>query len=100
MKLIYAYHSKEDVFAILSHNLSDADAEQQLQEMRRAKIPAYALEQPRTHKTMDTDHCGSCVRRVLKALEMKTISSSKKIARTDANLAQTIRRRERPKRRT
>ncbi|HZQ05876.1 MAG TPA: hypothetical protein VFD70_04800 [Anaerolineae bacterium] len=72
MKLICAYDTKEDTFAILSHNLSDTDAEQQLREMRSAKIPAYTLDQPRTHNSMDPDQCASCVRLVLKTIKPKT----------------------------
>lgn len=86
MKLICAYDTKEDTFAILSHNLSVADAEQQLREMRSAKIPAYSLNQPRTHNSMHPDHCPSCVRLVLKAIKSKTPNPSQdnQIARTRA----------------
>lgn len=77
MKLICAHDSKEDTFAILSHNLSDTDAEQQLQEMRSAKIPAYTLDQPSTHNSTDPDQCASCIRLVLKTLKPKTDRRSK-----------------------
>jgi len=77
MKLICAYDTKEDTFAILSHNLSDTDAKQQLREMRSAKIPAYTLDQPRTHNSMDPDQCASCVRLVLNTLKPKRDRCSK-----------------------
>lgn len=76
MKLLYAYDRKEDTFAILSHNLSDADAEEQLKEMRRKKIPVYALNQSRAHDSMDPDDCSSCLRLVLKTLKPKSVNRS------------------------
>ena len=72
MKLLYAYDPKEDAFAILSHNLSDADAQEQLKEIRKEKVPVYALNQPRAHNTIDPDHCPSCAKLVLRMLKQET----------------------------
>lgn len=72
MKLLYMYDRKEDAFAIVSHNLNDADAQEQLKEMRKEKIPVYALDQPRAHDSMEPDACSRCVRLVQKMLKQET----------------------------
>ncbi len=77
MKLIYTYDPTEDVFATISHNLSDGDADQQRQEMRGAGLPAYTLKQPRVHQTTDAGQCASCARLVRKALSPKPAGDSK-----------------------
>lgn len=72
MKLLYAFDRNEDTFAILSHNLSDTDAQEQLKEIRKEKVPVYALNQPRAHNTIDPDHCPSCAILVLRMLKQET----------------------------
>lgn len=72
VKLLYVYDRNEDAFAILSHNLSDADVQEQLEEIRKEKVPVYALNQPRAHNTIDPDHCPSCAILVLRMLKQET----------------------------
>ncbi len=64
MKIVVLYYAKTDTYMVVDHNLDDAAAESECQQLRRDKFPTFTLEQKGKHRAQDPEDCKACSRLV------------------------------------
>jgi hypothetical protein len=64
LKLILLFNSRDESFTVVSHNLSEGDADGEIKRLRGEELPAYSLAQSGEHAAADAESCRACARDV------------------------------------
>jgi hypothetical protein len=57
---VMLFSPKDETITFLDHNLSWEEARQQVDHLRRQRMPAFLTTQHRRHPAVDVDWCPSC----------------------------------------
>ncbi len=62
MKAVVLYYRKTDTYMVVDHNLEDAEAERECEQLRADNFPALTLTQKGKHRAKDAEDCKACSR--------------------------------------
>jgi hypothetical protein len=71
MKLIMLFNVRDGSFAVVDHNVPDAEADAEVRRRRGAKLPAFHLPQPTKHSAEPAEICRACAKLCTAAIEAK-----------------------------
>lgn len=60
MRAVILYHSEDNTYTKISHNISDEEADNEVQMLRKGMMPAFYIQQRKRHSKMDIDECTEC----------------------------------------
>ena len=60
LKLVMLFDSRNQTYCICSHNLTDEEASQELDDLRRDGLAAFTVEQRSRHTAEDAEECPAC----------------------------------------
>jgi hypothetical protein len=60
LKLVMLFDSRNETYCICSHNLTDEEASQESDELRRDGLPAFTVNQRSRHTAEDAEVCPAC----------------------------------------
>ena len=60
LKVVMLFDRRNQTCCICSHNLDSEDASQEVTELRRNGLPAFAVDQYSRHTQVDPDECAPC----------------------------------------
>jgi hypothetical protein len=69
LKLVMLFNARNQTYCVCSHNLTAEETSQELDRLRRERLPAFTVEQRSRHKTKDADECWECRADVAHAIE-------------------------------
>lgn len=69
LKLVMLFNARNQTYCICSHNLTAEEASQELDRLRRNRLPASAVEQRSHHRAKNADECWECRADVAHAIE-------------------------------
>jgi|GEM_PF-3922711 len=69
LKLVMLFNAQNQTYCICSHNLPPEEASQELDRLRRDRLPAFSVEQRCYHRAKDADECWECRADVAHAIE-------------------------------
>jgi hypothetical protein len=69
LKLVMLFNVRNQTYCMCSHNLTAEEASQELDRLRRDRLPAFTVEQRSHHKAKDADGCWDCRADVAHAIE-------------------------------
>lgn len=69
---VLLYNAKEDKMCIIAHNIvSEKEAEQFCQELRRHKLPSFTFKHKSKHRKEEAEKCLSCWREISTMIDKK-----------------------------
>jgi len=69
LKLVMLFNARNQTYCICSHNLTAEEASQELDRLRRDRLPAFTVEQRQYHRAKDADGCWECRADVAHAID-------------------------------
>ena len=78
LKLVMLFNARNQTYCVCSHNLTAEETSQELDRLRRERLPAFTVEQRCHHRAKDADECWECRADVAHAIEA-TPSHSKQL---------------------
>ena len=69
LKLVMLFNARNQTYCVCSHNLTADETSQELDRLRRERLPAFTVEQRSRHKAKDADECRECRADVAHAIE-------------------------------
>lgn len=79
LKLVMLFNARNQTYCICSHNLTAEEASQELDRLRRDRLPAFTVEQRSHHRAKDADGCWKCRADVAHAIDSIRCSSDPKL---------------------
>lgn len=65
---VFLYDLKQDTVCFLNHNLTKAEAREQVADLRKRGLPAFIQKQEKHHRTVCAEACNTCSREFTKIL--------------------------------
>jgi hypothetical protein len=79
LKLVMLFNARNQTYCVYSHNLTADETSQELDRLRRERLPAFTVEQRSHHIAKDADECWECRADISHAIDSIRCSSDPKL---------------------